>query len=86
MTSILIPVDFSKTAAKALSFAVGLSEKLGAKLEVVYFWHPNFDSNSQKVLSAESEIQQRHQKRMDDFLEEQHLSKDIGQVRIGFPS
>ena len=44
MKKILVPIDFSENAEKALSFAIRIADKTRAQLLVLYVYHPYIDN------------------------------------------
>jgi nucleotide-binding universal stress UspA family protein len=51
---VLVPVDFSDCSKNALEYALGLSEPLGAKVEVLHVWDIGWVSPDLTVWAGES--------------------------------
>lgn len=86
MTTILVPVDFSEGARRALRFAREFQQKLNARIEVIFYYHPYFDAADPNRLSPNNEIQKIHRKSMDSLMEEEGLPMENGTVLMGYPA
>ena len=86
MKTILVPVDFSESAKRALHFARNLSLRIDAKMEVVFFWHPHFDAADPNRLSPNPELQKIHRQQMDELIKSENLLPNSGNVIMGFPA
>ncbi|MBR9919660.1 MAG: universal stress protein [Bacteroidetes bacterium] len=85
MKRILVPVDFSDAARRALHFAKDLCKRLDGELEVAFFYHPHFDAADPNRLSPNTELQKIHREQMDKLMKKENLPPSSGNVLMGFP-
>ncbi len=90
---ILVPVDFSETAAGAVRYALAFAAHLGsAELKITHVFMPQVDSEYPNFIPPSTELVRFRQKTMDDFLLEiPELEKAKGidvqkDIRLGFPA
>ena len=93
---ILVPVDYSNCSREALRFAVGLAQKLEAKLDIVHVWdRPSYVSDAILVTHADRStgsllefIRNNAQRDMDQFLKETELPSGfaVGRLIHGDPA
>jgi nucleotide-binding universal stress UspA family protein len=86
MKKIIVPVDFSAPARKALHSAKEFAEVLNAELEVVFFWHPHFDAADPNRLAPQPDLFQLHRKQMDQLIASESLDPNAASVEMGFPA
>lgn len=77
--NILVPIDFSNNAARALRFALQLAEKNQAKITLFHVYHPSFDAaNPYMNLPAETYVNMKNDL-MREF-REKHVLESGGAV------
>ena len=88
---ILCPVDFSEPSERALEYALGLAERLGAEVDVVHvFQFPTFaveDGTMELPPFLQENLAQRLRERLEQFVLEKagEGSKTTAQVLEGVP-
>lgn len=65
---ILVPTDFSETAAHAFQYAQRLAHHLGASLTLMHVYHPSFDLNNPYLDVPASDFGDFKQKALDQFM------------------
>ena len=86
MKKVVVPVDFSEPARRALRFAKDFAKNQQAELQVVYFWHPHFDAADPNRLSPQPDLFQLHKKQMDQLVASEGLDPESASVEMGFPA
>lgn len=69
MKKILVPTDFSEVAANAYRFAQVLSERVGARTELLHAYHPSFDYANPYLDVPAVEFEQIKQELLQQFAE-----------------
>lgn len=90
---ILVPIDFSDTAANAVRYAVALSKTLAAPaLKIVHVFMPQIDSEFPNFVPPMEEFTRFRQKMLDDFVSDIKELKQVPgaavghEIWIGFPA
>jgi nucleotide-binding universal stress UspA family protein len=81
---ILVPTDFSETAANAFQYAQQLARQLGASLTLMHVYHPSFDLNNPYLDVPVSDFGDFKQKALDRFMRDYSVtfSEEGGQEEV----
>lgn len=83
MKHILVPTDFSETAAGAFRFALDLARNTEAEVTVLHVYHPAYDLSNPYLDIPVKDFADFKQRALNDFIQEHYpANRQAGEVRV----
>lgn len=71
---ILVPTDFSPTAANAFRFAMAMAKEKSGEVSLLHVFHPHYDTASPYAMMLSADLQSQKQWQADHFAQENYPS------------
>lgn len=85
LQDMLVPTDFSDTAANAFRFALAMTKEKDNKINLLHIYHPHYDSATPYAMALSADLHAQKQWQVNQFVQENYTANgnSWGKVKLG---